>query len=733
MDDKKDIKFSLDVLTQFDDSLSIVGWANSKDPDDEVYFEVTDSHNNVIKIKAVKLARGDVSMVRYGEILEAMFGFKITFDYSPNETYYLRLFNKNNECTIKITNSYIHRTNVVKKIASLPRTLLGRYSAYDNELPYSKWCLKVNPTPVELSFQKNHLFPENAPKFSIVIPLYKTPKKYLKELMNSLSAQTYSNFEVCMADGSPEDSKLDKAITDYAAGDTRFKYHFIGSNQGISANTNEAIKMAEGDFLVLCDHDDTLSPDALYEFATAIVNHPDCDAIYSDEDKMNDAGNKYFDPHFKPDYNIDLLSSVNYICHLFAVRRTFIAKYGNFDSAFDGAQDYDFIYRMTEHARLTVHVPKVLYHWRMHQNSTSYNPESKTYAFEAGARAIKAHYQRVWPEIKIKDVVNGKKLGIYHTIFEIDDQPLVSIIIPNMDHSSDLDKVVRSVITKGTWKNLEIIIVENNSKEEKTFEYYKKIEQEFSQVHVVYYKGTFNYSKINNFGVTFAHGNYFLFMNNDVELIEPNSIGEMMGYAQRPDVGIVGCRLLYNDNTIQHAGVVIGIGGIADHVFRGFFTDSDTYFDRAMTAQDYSAVTAAVMLATRAAYDEVAGFDEHFEVALNDVDFCLKVRMINKLVVYTPYASFHHYESKSRGSDDTYAKQIRWVSEIQRFLVKWKDFLVAGDPMYNPNLTLRKSDFSRRNLAREKIGSTFYTPQLMEKILTKSPKDLAKYNDAHQI
>lgn len=729
----KDIMYNIDVIQKESGTLRVIGWANSANPSEEVAISVTDDHGNPIDSNIVRTTRYDVSMARYGKIVECYFGFNLTFPYTKNGSCQITFKNENDFKNVTINEKYIKLNHLRLKMAAL-RHAMTHKNKKDRNSPdyYDWWYRQVQPRFSDLVEQKTTSFPPNAPKFSIVIPLYNTPEKYLSELCKSIKNQTYRKFDVCFADGSPENHNLGSIINKSVYGDTRFHYKFIGENRGISGNTNEAVQMSTGDFIVLCDHDDLLTPNALFEFAHAIIKNPECDCLYSDEDKINEDG-KLFDPHFKPDFDIDMLTSVNYICHLFAVRKTLIDKYGAFDSHFDGAQDYDFIFRMTEKSRKIVHVTKVLYHWRTHQESTSSNPESKLYAFTAGANAIRAHYQRVWPNIEIEKIDTGISYGIYHTYFKFTEFPLVSIIIPNKDHVEDLDKALRSVITKGSWKNLEIIVVENNSTETCTFEYYKNIVNAFPQVHVVQYEGEFNYSKINNFGAEFAHGSYLLFMNNDVELIEPDSIRQMMGYAQRDDVGIVGCRLLYEDDTIQHAGVIIGIGGVADHIFRGRHSENDTYFNRAMVAQDYSAVTAAVMLMKSDIFHKINGFDETFAVAFNDIDICLRTRKLNKLVVYTPYAAFHHYESKSRGYEDTYEKQLRFESEIKLFLLRWKNIIVKGDPYYNPNFTIRTNDYSLRDLSEERIGEPYYTRSRLRDILTLSPEEIVERKSVQDI
>ena len=385
-----------------------------------------------------------------------------------------------------------------------------------------------------------------------------------------------------------------------------------------------------------------------------------------------------------------------------------ITQYGEFDPEYDGAQDYDFIFRMTEHAKKIVHIPKVLYHWRCHMNSTASNPESKLYAFTAGEKAIRAHYLRVHPEIAIEKIEKGIDYGIYHTYFKIEKEPLISIIIPNKDHTQDLDVAIRSVYEKGRYKNIEFIVVENNSTQPETTKYYENIQKEFSNVRVVYWDKEFNYSAINNYGVKYAKGEYLLFLNNDVEMINPDSLYEMLGYVQREDVGACGCRLLYEDGSIQHAGVVIGFGGIAGHTFIGRFEEEGSYFHRAMTAQDYSAVTAACLLTKKELFLSVGGFSEELAVAFNDIDLCMKIRQKEKLVVYNPYAVFYHYESKSRGLEDTPEKVERFNREIVTFMKKWPEILKNGDPYYNPNLTLLKSNFALRDLLKEKIGEPYH-------------------------
>ena len=728
------MKYKVDYVRIRENYITLNGWVVGKKPTSQPSFHVYNSKMESVDFKYVKTRRDDVCQVYFGKIYDEDYGFDIKFDYKRGEDYYLEIVVDNQKKKIKYNEELIYKRssvaykrmeklkdlcnmetvrvafNFMKKngLRALIRKSKSKIQGMDNDYEYTEWYEKTKPTKEELSAQREEKF-EYSPVFSIVIPLYATPDNFLGELLDSILAQTYTNFEVCLADGSENGKDKEEFIKKYIEEKNtgnKIKYKKLGKNLGIAGNTNEALKMAGGDYIVLADHDDVITENALYECAKAI-NKEDCDCLYSDEDKLDMDGGSLFDPHFKPDFNIDLLESVNYICHLFVVKKELVDIAGMFDAAYDGAQDYDFIFRVTENAKKIVHIPKVLYHWRCHMNSTASNPQSKLYAFEAGARAIKAHIERVGKSLHIEKIDKGVDYGIYHKYFILDKEPLLSIIIPNKDHREDLDLAIRSIMTKSTYKNIEFIVVENNSTDKKTFEYYEKIQNEFKNVKVVYWEREFNYSLINNFGVGFANGEYLFFLNNDIELINPRAIEEMMWYALRDDVGIVGARLLYNDDTIQHAGVVVGFGGVAGHTFIGLSEVENSYFHRALTLQDYSAVTAAALITKKSVFEEVGGFSEELAVAFNDIDFCMKVRDKNYLVVYNPYALFYHYESKSRGLEDSPEKIERFNKETAIFMKRWPDILANGDPYYNPNLTLRKSNFALRDLLNEKIGEPF--------------------------
>lgn len=580
------MKYSVEVMRVREQTIQLNGWAVESNPDSVITYRVEDEAGQPVEAKIVPTRRDDVSQIYYKKIIDRDLGFDIRFPYEHGKNYYLVICGGKKTTRVKYSDMTIRRktgaaNRKVQKLMNLMnmetvhvawdflkenglKALIlkskHKIQGIDDDYDYAEWWNLTKPSEEELEEQKKKTF-GYMPKFSIVIPVYKTPEKFLKEMLDSIVEQTYANWELCIADGSPAGESVETVLKKYAEKDARIRYQVLGENRGISGNTNAALEMAEGDFIVLADHDDRLTPNALFECAKKLNENENCDVLYSDEDKLDMDGDELFDPHFKPDFNPDLLTSVNYICHLFVVKKELLDKVGGFRAEYDGAQDYDFIFRCTENAKQICHIPKVLYHWRCHPNSTASNPESKLYAFTAGSRAIMDHYKRVG--IEAEKVEKGVDYGIYHTTFKIKDAPLVSVIIPNKDHTVDLDNCIRPMLTEGTYKNLEFVIVENNSTEQVTWDYYEKIQKEFPNVHVVRWEREFNYSAINNFGVQHAKGEYLLFMNNDIELIAKNFVEEMLGFVQREDVGIAGARLLYEDDTIQHAGVVIGFGGIA--------------------------------------------------------------------------------------------------------------------------------------------------------------------------
>ena len=545
--------------------------------------------------------------------------------------------------------------------------------------------------PEELERQRKEIFHKDT-KFSVLVPLYNTPINFLKEMINSVINQTYANWELCLADGSDNEHKNVKSeVLKLAKKDKRIKYKKLKENKGISENTNECIEMATGDYIALFDHDDVLHPSALYEVMKVICDK-DADFIYTDENTFSGKIEDAYWPHFKPGYSPDTLRSYNYICHLTVFDKVLLEKAGGgFRKEFDGSQDYDMVLRLTEVARNIVHIPKVLYYWRAHKNSVASDISAKPYTLIAAKKALAEHLNRVGLKGEVSD---ARIPSTYQIKYEIIGKPLISIIIPNKDHIDDLDKCIQSVEKQSTYRHFEIIVVENNSTESETMEYYRKIQRKYKNIKVVTWREGFNYSKINNFGFKYAKGEYIVLLNNDIEIITPDWLEQMLMYTQRKDVGATGMMLYYPDDTIQHAGVILGIGGVAGHSHKYFKRGEYGYASRLAIVQNLSAVTAASMMIRADVFKQIGGLDEEFAVAFNDVDLCMKIREAGYLIVWTPYAEAYHYESKSRGFEDTPEKQQRFAKEIQCFMDKWGEVLEEGDPYYNVNLSLDREDFS---------------------------------------
>ena len=541
------------------------------------------------------------------------------------------------------------------------------------------------PLKRELKAQREAVFPY-MPKISIIVPLYNTPEKFLKEMIDSVYNQSYSNWQLVLADASDKDLPHIKKVVD-SYGDSRIVYEKLAENKGISENTNKGFALADGDYLALLDHDDVILPNALYENVKAI-NETGAQVLYSDEITLDGELKHLIQFHFKIDYAPDFLRGVNYITHFLVFERKLFEQVGAYeDATYDGAQDFDLTLRLSEKANKVHHIPKVLYYWRGHAGSTANDMSTKMYAFEAGRKAIQAHLDR----IGLKGQVSIQKYpGSYRTVYEVDGNPQVSIVIPNKDHIEDLSRCIDSIFALGGWDNVQVIVVENNSTEKETFEYYKKITAENSKVQVVYYKGGFNFSAICNFGVQFATGDHILLLNNDVEFVSENFVKEMLSYSQRSDVGAVGAKLYYPDGYLQHAGVIIGINGSAGHSHKGLADARNNTGDmyRLVTTQNYLAVTGACLMVKTELYKKFPLDEENFAVAYNDVDFCLRLYEAGYLNVFTPYSEGIHYESKSRGLDETDKPNLRYEGEKARFAEKWQKYFNYGDPYYNPHFTL---------------------------------------------
>lgn len=537
-------------------------------------------------------------------------------------------------------------------------------------------------------------------KISILVPLYNTPESFLREMIQSVQHQTYENWELCLADGSDDaHAYVGEICTACASEDSaRIRYHKLTENKGISGNTNECLKLATGEYIGLFDHDDILHPSTLYEYVK-VINEQQADYIYCDETTFKNGDiNHMLTMHFKPDYAVDNLRANNYICHFSVFDKKLLEGEELFRSKFDGSQDHDMILRMTDRAQHIVHVPKLLYYWRCHEGSVASGIDAKPYAVEAAKGAVADHLKRHgFTHFQITSTRAFET--IFKIRYEIIGDPKISIVIANKDHAEDLKRCMTSILERSTYENYEIVVVENGSETTEIFDYYEKL-KDYDNIHVVSYdvKGPFNYSAVNNYGVSKASGDYILLLNNDTEVITVNWMEELLMYAQRSDVGAVGAKLYYGNKTIQHAGVVLQLGAhrTAGHSHYGQHRDNLGYMGRLCYAQNVSAVTGACLLVKKELFHAVGGLDETFAISLNDVDFCLKLRGKGLLNVFTPFAELYHFESISRGLDDQGEKAERYNQESARFREKWKDVLAKGDPYYNPNFSLDRSDFALR-------------------------------------
>ena len=557
--------------------------------------------------------------------------------------------------------------------------------------------------PVELLVKQASHQPggEAGPKISIVVPLYNTPLNFLEELLDSVVNQTYRNWELCCVDAG-QDTAVGQHVQARAKADPRIRYQKLTENEGIAGNTNHGFELATGDYIALLDHDDILHPCALWYTAQAIVEQG-ADFVYTDEATFEGKVENVVLYHFKPDFMLDTLRSNNYICHLTTFSKVLMEQAGGGERAeYNGSQDYDLFLRLTEKAQKIAHIPHALYYWRSSPNSTASDISAKTYCIDAGIAALKAHYARCGVAVDDVTLIPGTP-GYYKTDYTMAHPGRVSILIPTCDHIRDLETCVESIYARTTYPDFEILLIENNSKEEQTFRSYERMRKEHPDtLKVLTWQGKgFNYSALNNFGARYATGEYLLLLNNDTEVITPGWLEEMVMYAQQKRVGCVGAKLLYPDDTIQHAGVGFGIGGVAGHLHKYFPATSDGYMGRLNYVQDVYGDTAACLLIRKEIYDEVHGLDESYAVAFNDVDFCVRVREAGYTNVFTPFAQLYHYESKSRGMEDNPEKQKRFQGEVLRFQARWGDLLAKGDPCTNPNFDIQREDFSLKILPLE--------------------------------
>ncbi len=561
----------------------------------------------------------------------------------------------------------------------------------------SRYGKKSFPTKEEAAAMRAERFPK-AVTFSILVPLWNTPEKFLREMIESVQWQTYENWELCLADGSDAaHAYVGETVAQYMREDTRIRYQKLAKNEGISGNTNECYAMATGDYIGLFDHDDILHPCALYEYMKVICEKG-ADYIYCDEATFHKGNiNRMITLHFKSDYAVDTLRANNYICHFSVFSRKLLEGGELFRPQFDGSQDHDMILRLTDRAKCVVHVPKLLYYWRSHKASVASDISAKPYAIESAKGAVADHLRA--NGFRDFEILSTRAFEtIFRIKYALTARPLVSILIPNKDHAGDLRRCVDSILEKSTYENYEILIIENNSTTQEIRDYYAELAGH-PKVRIETWEGEFNYSKINNFGASKAKGEYLLLLNNDTQVITLDWIEELLMYAQRDDVACVGAKLYYEDYTIQHAGIVIGLGAhrTAGHTHYRINKENLGYMGKLCYAQDVSAVTGACMMVKKERYDRVGGLDESFTVALNDVDFCLRMRALGYLNVFTPFAELFHYESVSRGSDVERAadekKARRYEEEAAHFREKWKAELEAGDPYFNPNFSLDHSDY----------------------------------------
>lgn len=689
------MEYCFDSIFVKNGKIFATGWAVSSVAENEIEITVTDEKKTPVDAIVTWAARPDVGLAKYGDPKAGHVGIflEIPFHGQHLVTVYFKEKNAQGNVISEqslplnpaliaarkfLKESKAQYVSTKKSLIWLKKKLTGNeYADYDT------WLRIMRVSRQELFEQRKTKF-SYAPKFSVVVPLYHTPAKFLKDLVRSMMYQSYANWELCLVNASPEDVQLTSLLENWAMRDKRIRVIRLEKNLGIAQNTNAGIAASTGEFIAFLDHDDFLEPDALFCYADALNKDKTIDVFYSDEDKTDEYAAHYFYPHFKSDFNIDLLHANNYMCHFLAVRKSLVDTVGGLNEKFDGAQDYDFVLRLTENTKKIYHCPRILYHWRCSNQSTAANQGNKMYAIHAGKAALNAHYKRIGWNARAQE---GAVDGWYQTKFTLKEEPLVSILIPNKDHTDDLDVCLNSFFERADYQNYEFIIIENNSVLPETFAYYEKIEKEHDNVKVVYWEAGFNYSAINNFGFKFAKGDYIMLLNNDVELITPDIFQSMLGFCMRPEVGIVGAKLLYNDHTVQHAGVLVGAGGLADHVFKGIHEDDPGYMGRAISSQDVSAVTAACLLVKRSVYEEVGGLEDEFQVAFNDVDFCLEVRKAGYLIVYDADVKLFHYESKSRGMEDTTERFIRFGNEMMLLNSKWDILSTFVDPYYNPNFS----------------------------------------------
>ncbi|EGO2676295.1 glycosyltransferase family 2 protein [Enterococcus faecalis] len=709
----EDIKVIFDSIyrDKTTNNLTITGWALDTITKESPTFTIN-NENQVSAYNIQRVLREDVNQIYQTEpAIEAGFvvtleGIKqkkvlpfnfqssahvVTVDFPLNKKYPVIPGTED-----KVTRLWIKAKKGFKYMAKngISHTIQrAKIEKLRNQASYPNWLARNEVLDIEAMTQEIATF-HYQPKISIVMPVYNVEEKWLRLCIDSILNQVYTNWELCMADDASTDPNVKKILTEYQQLDERIRVVFREQNGHISEATNSALAIATGEFVALLDNDDELAINAFYEVVKVLNENPKLDLIYSDEDKIDMDGNRS-DPAFKPDWSPDLLLGTNYISHLGVYRRSILEEIGGFRKGYEGSQDYDLVLRFTEKTtkERIKHIPKVLYYWRMLPTSTAVDQGSKGYAFEAGLRAVQ--------DALVRRGINGHAThgaanGLYDVYYDIESEKLVSIIIPTKNGYKDVQRCVSSIIEKTTYQNYEIIMADNGSTDPKMHELYAEFEQQLpGRFFVESIDIPFNFSTINNRAAKKAHGEYLLFLNNDTEVITENWLTLMVSFAQQERIGCVGAKLLYPNNTVQHAGVILGLGGVAGHGHYGYPHGDLGYFGRLAINVNYSAVTAACLLMKKADFDAVGGFEEAFTVAFNDVDLCLKVQALGRDNVWLHEAELYHFESQTRGYDDKGKKKKRFEQEKVMMEEKWGP-LIENDPFYNPNLTRDIPNFSLR-------------------------------------
>ncbi|EGO6131581.1 glycosyltransferase family 2 protein [Enterococcus faecalis] len=709
----EDIKVIFDSIyrDKTTNNLTITGWALDTITKESPTFTIN-NENQVSAYNIQRVLREDVNQIYQTEpAIEAGFvvtleGIKqkkvlpfnfqssahvVTVDFPLNKKYPVIPGTED-----KVTRLWIKAKKGFKYMAKngISHTIQrAKIEKLRNQASYPNWLARNEVLDIEAMTQEIATF-HYQPKISIAMPVYNVEEKWLRLCIDSILNQVYTNWELCMADDASTDPNVKKILTEYQQLDERIRVVFREQNGHISEATNSALAIATGEFVALLDNDDELAINAFYEVVKVLNENQKLDLIYSDEDKIDMDGNRS-DPAFKPDWSPDLLLGTNYISHLGVYRRSILEEIGGFRKGYEGSQDYDLVLRFTEKTtkERIKHIPKVLYYWRMLPTSTAVDQGSKGYAFEAGLRAVQ--------DALVRRGINGHAThgaanGLYDVYYDIESEKLVSIIIPTKNGYKDVQRCVSSIIEKTTYQNYEIIMADNGSTDPKMHELYAEFEQQLpGRFFVESIDIPFNFSTINNRAAKKAHGEYLLFLNNDTEVITENWLTLMVSFAQQERIGCVGAKLLYPNNTVQHAGVILGLGGVAGHGHYGYPHGDLGYFGRLAINVNYSAVTAACLLMKKADFDAVGGFEEAFTVAFNDVDLCLKVQALGRDNVWLHEAELYHFESQTRGYDDKGKKKKRFEQEKVMMEEKWGP-LIENDPFYNPNLTRDIPNFSLR-------------------------------------